>query len=85
MIKCSLPEFIVKNLERTASMAEQKNILGVLDKITMLTPRELGHLLFIFATAERFSRNSINAITHFKHFAKALSETKFELECSQCF
>lgn len=85
MITCKLPEFVVKNIERTATMAEQKNVLSALNAITMLTPREIGHLLFIFASAERASRRSVNAITHFKHLSRTLTDIKFEMECAQCF
>lgn len=85
MIKCSLAEFVVKNVERTASVKEQKNLLSLLEQITMLTPRELGHLLFVFASAERTARKSLNAVTHFKHLHKALNDIKFEFACSQCF
>lgn len=85
MINCSLAEFVVKNVERTASMKEQKTLLNLLEQITMLNPREIGHLLFVFASAERTARKSINAITHFKHLLKSLNEIKFEFACSQCF
>ena len=85
MIKSSLAEFVVKNIERTATMAEQKNLLKYIEQMTILTPRELGHLLFIFASAERSAHSGLNALTHFKHLHKALKEIKFELECSQCF
>lgn len=85
MLGINLSDFIKENVQRTASLQEQKNVIDTVENIARLTPREIGHLLYIFASCERAHKFTTSAITHFKHIKSMLKKVAFELKCDLCF
>lgn len=85
MIGIKLQDFIKENVQRTADYNEQKRLVDVLKNIVTLKPKELGHLLYIFASCERSHRLNNSPIAHFKHLKCALQKVAFALECDVCF
>ena len=85
MIGVKLEEFITENVARTATREQIEHVSGVLGEITKLKPRELGHFLYIFASAERSHKMRTSPLEHFKHLSLALKKVKFALDCELCF
>lgn len=81
MINVKLEDFITENVKRTASNGEMLKVIKVLKEITMLTPKEVGHLLYIFASAERARKMKSEPLKHFKELLSNLKKVCFALEC----
>lgn len=85
MLNVKLEDFIVENLRRTATAEQIKNVVGVLKAMALLKPAELGHMLYIFASAERAHKMRTSPSEHFKRLSMMLKRIKFALECELCF
>lgn len=85
MISKKLEEFVCENVQRTANPKTIKRIAETLAHICELTPTELGHFLYIFASAERSHKFSTSPANHFKNLLCMLKRIKFELDCAICF
>lgn len=85
MINVKLEEFVCENVCRTASNESICKVVQILKDIQRLKPAEIGHLLYIFASAERAHKFNSSPIMHFKHLATMLKKIVFELECAICF
>lgn len=85
MIGVKLEDFITANVVRTATREQIEHVSHALGEITKLKPRELGHFLYIFASAERSHKMRTSPLEHFKHLCMALKKVKFALDCELCF
>lgn len=85
MLNLKLEDFITENVSRTASAEQIQNIVRALAEIVKLKPAELGHFLYIFASAERAHKMRTSPYEHFKRLHMMLKRVKFALECELCF
>ena len=85
MINVKLEEFVCENVCRTASNESIQKVVAILKDIQRLKPAEIGHLLYIFASAERAHKFNTSPIMHFKRLSMMLKKIVFELECAICF
>lgn len=85
MLGVKLEDFIVENIRRTANVEQIKNVVECLKCISRLKPAELGHLLYIFASAERAHKMRTSPLDHFKRLKIMLQKIKFAMECELCF
>jgi hypothetical protein len=85
VIGIKLEDFIVENVKRTAKPEQIRNVIEALKVITTLSPAELGHMLYIFASAERAHKMRTSPVEHFKKLSIALKKIKFALDCELCF